>query len=92
MFLIQPRLGSLVFNEDKIIKPIRALKIHNVHGHDDISIRMIKICNKSLLEPLNLIFLNSFKSPFYPHIWKRSNIIPVHKNCDKQFVKSYQQI
>ena len=47
--------------------------------NDNISIRMIKICDKSLLKPLILLFENSTKSSCYPDIWKRSNIIPVHK-------------
>ena len=79
MFLTQCRLNYIDFNEDKILKLIRALNIHKAHGHDDISIRMIKICDKSLLKPLMLLFENSTKSSCYPDIWKRSNIIPVHK-------------
>ena len=50
-FLIQSRLCSLDFNEDEILKIIRDLNIHKVHGHGDISTRMIKICGKSLLKP-----------------------------------------
>ena len=72
---------------------MRALiNIHKAHGHDDISIRMIKICDKSLLKPLTILFQNSMKSFCYPFIWKRSNIIPVHKKNDKQLVKNYQPI
>ena len=48
-FLTQSRLTSLDFSEEDILKIIRALNIHEAHGHDDISIRMIKICDKSLL-------------------------------------------
>ena len=51
IFLTQSRLNYINFNEDKIHKIIRALNIHKAHDHDDISIRMIKICNKSLLKP-----------------------------------------
>ena len=51
IFLTQSRLSSLDFNEVEILKIIRALNIHKAHGHDDISIRMIKICDKSLLKP-----------------------------------------
>ena len=83
---------SLDFNEDEILKIIRALNIHKAHGHDDISIRMIKICDKSLLKPLIILFQNSTKSSHYPDIWKKSNIIPVHKKNDKQLVKNYQPI
>ena len=79
MFLTQSRLNYIDFNEDEILKIIRALNKHKAPGHDDISIRMIKVCDKSLLKPLMLLFENSTKSSCYPDIWKRSNIIPVHK-------------
>ena len=90
IFQTQSRLSSLDFNEDEILKIIRALNIHKAHGHDDISIRMIKICDKSLLKPLTILFQNSPKSSCYPVIWKKSNIIPVHKKNDTQLVKNYR--
>ena len=83
MFLKQSRLNSINFNEDEILKIIRALNIRKAHGHDGLSIRMIKICDKSLLKPLILLFENSTKSYRYPDIWKRSNIIPLHKKMIK---------
>ena len=92
IFLTQSRLSSLDFNEDEILKIIRALNIHKAHGHDDISIRMIKICDKSLLKPLTILFQNSTKSSCYPVNWKRSNIIPAHKKNDKQLVENYRPI
>ena len=79
MFLTQSRLGTLHFNENEILKIISTLNIHKAHGHDDISIRMIQICDRTLLKPLIIIFQNSVKYSYYPDIWKRSNIIPVHK-------------
>ena len=91
-FLTQSRLTSLDLNEEEILKIIRALNIHKAHGHDDISIRMIKICDKSLLKPLILFLKNSTKSSNYPDIRKRSNIIPAHKKNDKQLVKNYRPI
>ena len=90
--LTQSQLSSLDFNEDEILKIIRALNIHKTHAHDDISIRMIKICDKSLLKPLTILFQNSTKSSCYPVIWKRSNVIPVHKKNDKQLLENYQPI
>ena len=53
---------------------------------------MIKICDKSLLKPLILLFQNSAKLSYFPDIWKRSNIIPLHKNNDKQLVENYRPI
>ena len=51
MFLTQSRLNSIDFNEDEVLKIIRSLNTHKAHGHDDNSIRTIKICDKSLLKP-----------------------------------------
>ena len=62
IFLTQSRLSSLDFNKDEILKKIRALNIYKAHGYDDISIRMIKICDKSLTKPLIILFKNSTKS------------------------------
>ena len=70
MFLTQPRLGTLDFNENEILKIIRALNIHKAHGHDDIFIRMIQICDRTLIKPLIILFQNSVKYSYYPDIWK----------------------
>ena len=53
---------------------------------------MIKVCDKSLLKPLIILFKNSTKSSHYPDVWKRSNIIPVHKNNNKRLVINYRPI
>ena len=71
LFLTHSRLMSLDFDEDELLLIIRALNINKAHGHDDISIRMIKICDKSLIKPLMLIFKKSTRSSYYPDIWKK---------------------
>ena len=53
---------------------------------------MIKICDKLLLKPLIFLFHNSIKSSCSPDIQKRFNIIPVHKESDKQLIKNYRPI
>ena len=79
MFLTQARLQSFDLNEDEILKIIRALNVNKAHGHDGVSIRMIKICDKSILKPSLILFQNSIKLSFYPAIWKESDIIPAHR-------------
>ena len=78
MFLTQSRLGTINFNENKMLKIIRALNIHKAHGHDNITIRMIQILI-NLIEPLIILFQNLVKYSYYPDIRKRSNIIPLRK-------------
>ena len=92
LFLTHSRLMSLDFDEDELLLIIRALNINKAHGHDDISIRMIKICDKSLIKPLMLIFKKSIRSSYYPDIWKKSNVIPLHKKNDKRLVNNYRPI
>ena len=91
-FLTQSKLISLDFNEDEILKIIRALDIQKAHGHDNISIRMMKFCEKSLLKTLILLFQNSTELSYNPDIWKRSDTIPVHKKNDKKLVENYRPI
>ena len=46
MFLTQARLKHLDFKEVENIKIIRVLNINKEHSFDDISIRIIKTCDK----------------------------------------------
>ena len=77
-FITNERLYSIVFDDQDIIKIIRALNINKSHGHDDISIRMIKIGDSALAKPLS-IFNNCIKTGIFPYTRKKSNVIPVHK-------------
>ena len=72
------RLSSVVFDDQDNIKIIEALNIHKAYDHNDISIRMIKIYDSTLVKPLSITFNNSLKTGTFPYIWKKS-VIPVHK-------------
>ena len=91
-YVSSARLSSFCVNEEVILKIINALNINKAHGHDDISIRMIKLCGKSIVKPLSMIFNNCIDTGTFSDIWKRSNIIPVHKKDDKQIVDNYRPV
>ena len=67
------KVSSLDSSNDEILKLIRSLNVHKAHEHDDISIRMIKLCDKSLVKPSIILFQNSIKLSHYTGIWKKSN-------------------
>ena len=90
--ILSGTVGTIDFNENEMRKIIRALNIHKAHVHDDMSIRIILIFDRTVRKPLIILFQNSVKYSYYPDIWKRCNIIPVHKKSDKQLVKNYQPI
>ena len=54
-----------------------------------INIRMLKICDKSICKPLELIFQSCIKHGKFPNEWKMANVVPVHKKSDKQILKNY---
>ena len=91
-FITNERLSSIVFDDQDIIKKIRALNINKSHGLDDISIRMIKICDSALTKPLSIIFNDCIKTGIFPYTWKKSNVIPVHKKKDKQLINNYRPV
>ena len=85
-------LSAIHLDNDDILKIIRSLNINKVHGHDNISIgiiKMIKICNKAIVKPLSIIYQNCIDSGIFLDLWKKSNIVPVHKKEDKQFLQNY---
>ena len=55
-----------------------------------ISIRMLKICGKSICKPLQLIFEDCIENGIYPLEWKKTNVVPAFKKNDKQSIKNYR--
>ena len=70
----------LQFNNEDILKIIESLN-NKVHGNNDFSIKIMKLCGESTVKPLSIIFQNCIDNGIYSDIWKKSNIIPVHKKA-----------
>ena len=68
-------------------KALRNLDPNKAHGHDMLSIRMLKICDDSLCG-LGLIFQSCFENGKFPSEWKKANVAPTYKKNDKQLVKN----
>ena len=65
-FKTRERLSSLEFYVHDIVKIIRSLDQHKAHDHDEVSIRMITLCDSSILKPLHLIFKTVLKLSHFP--------------------------
>ena len=70
------RLTSVKFDNNDILKIISSLNVNKAHGDDGISVRMIKMCDESLVQPLSLIFRGCIDIGVYPDTWKKSNTVP----------------
>ena len=77
-YLLTPhRFESVNLDLAKII--FRAFDVSKAHGWDAVSVRMVKICDESLVEPLFDIFQFLLETGNFPSNWKRGNIVPVHE-------------
>ena len=72
-------LTTINFSNNDILKIIRNLDLNKAHGHDMISIRMVKIYDDSICKPLKLIFQSCLESGKFPSEWKKANVVPIHK-------------
>ena len=84
---ILQKLSPSNIEEEDIYKIIKTLDINKTHGNDEVSIRMLKLCDKSIVKPLSIIFNNCKLNKTFPNIWKKSNVVPIHKKGDKDVIK-----
>ena len=85
-------LDFIDIDDHKILKAIRNLNPNKAHGCDDISIRMLKICDDSIVLPLRHTFTKCLEFQTFPTLWKRANILPIHKKQSRQLIKNYRPI
>ena len=83
---------SIDFGWDYIAKIIQKLDPNKAHGHDMISIRMLKICGNSIYKPLQLISRSCIENGKFPYEWKKANVVPVHKKGNKQTLENYRPV
>ena len=54
------QLSTVNIIPEKISKIIQTLDQNEVHGHDEVFVRIIKKCGSSVTKPLQLLFNNCF--------------------------------
>ena len=91
-YTTEKRLSTVALSVEAIGKIIQNLDSNKAHGHDNISIRMLKICGDSIYEPLEIIFRQALLTGAFPSEWKKGNIVAVHKKSDKQNINNYRPV
>ena len=77
------RITSCHVTEEDIVLIIKTLDSSKAHGWDNISIKMIKIWGESITVPLKVIFEQSLKEKKFLEVWKKANVVSVHKKKAK---------
>ena len=85
-------LANIEFTKDDIKRIICKLDPNKAHGHDMISIRMLKVSGDAIIEPLFKIFKNCLKCGIFPDDWKKGNIVTIFKKGHKQNIKNYHPV
>ena len=91
-FITDKRLTTIKFNKDDIFKIIRNLNVNKADDHNDISIRMLKIRDSVVTEPISTLFKNCVDCGIFPDIWKMYHIIPTHKKNDQRYINNYRPV
>ena len=85
--MTQSRLASITFSKNDIAKMIQNLDPNKANGHDQISIRMLKLVSTSISKTLEIIFNQCLETGAFPN-----DVVPVFKKGDKQILKNYPPI
>ena len=64
-------LSSFEITANDIGKIIKALTMNKAHCHNEISIRMLMLCESAISEPLYFIFKNCLSSNIFMDVWKK---------------------
>ena len=85
-------LSSVGIDRLKVLSLIRSLDSKKAHGSDDLSIAILKICDLAIVQPRSLIYKKCLGSGKYPSLWKKANVLPIHKKGSRQLKKNYRPI
>ena len=54
----ETKLLSFNIEDEDVSKIIKTLDINEAHGHDEVSTRMLELCDENIVKPLSIIFNN----------------------------------
>ena len=66
-----------------VIKIVQNLDLSKAHGHNNISIRMLKICGSSIYKPLAIIFKQCADTGIFS-LLSGKRVDPIYKKGDEQ--------
>ena len=91
-YITETKLSSFNIEDIDIYNIIKTPDINKTHGHNEASIRMLKLCDGSIVKPLSIIFKNCKRRKTFPNLWKKANIVPIHKKGEKDLITNYHPV
>jgi len=78
-----------IINESSLLNDLQRVKPVYSPGPDGIPACVLRFCAEALCKPLLKLFTLSPESSQFPHIWKESFMIPLHKKGSKLDASNY---
>ena len=88
----EPGIQDICFSRKDIEEAINEVSPSAAAGPDRFPAILLKICRKTLSEPLFYIWRKSLDTGTIPHLLKSANIIPIHKGNTRSLPKNYRPI
>ena len=82
-------LDSIAITEQDVMDQLASLEVNKAYGPDGLSPRILKE-GRNVIGPLLCKLFNlSLEKGNVPLIWKRTNVVPIHKKERKDIVNNY---
>jgi len=85
-------LSELVISKQDVLDQLKTLDPSKAFGPDKISPRFLKEGAVHLAVPLCKLFNASLQCSVFPDIWKKANVLPLHKKDSKDTIDNYRPI
>ena len=53
---------------------------------------MLKLCEESIVKLLAIIFKNCKRRKTIPNLWKKANVVSIHKKEERDLTKHYRPV
>ena len=81
----EKHLSIVALSVEDIGNIIQNLDSNKAHVHDNISVRMLKICGNSIDKLLEIIFRQVLLAGVFPSEWWKGNTVPVPKKWQAKY-------
>lgn len=79
-------------SQDEVNQGLADLDSSKTAGPDKLPAKILKEFKDELCEPLSILFNSSLSSGYFPHLWKISHLILVHKKGSRSDTENYRGI
>ena len=74
-YITETKFSSFNIEDEDVCKMIKTLDIDKTHGQDELSIRILKLCDESTIKPLSIICRKRKLKRTFPNLWKKKQML-----------------